>query len=255
MKARTPLPITLQAARFLKLAGMAMILISLLDFILLPIPISSGVEWSLKITTEMVDRGIVPMLGMALVFSGYAFENLGSSSEIKPKPGIDLKFWVFLISTILGLVFLAIAPIHMSNVVKARNQTIEQINKEAKDAKQQLEIRLAEQATQLRDLLATQPDLDNYVKQGNLSADELARLQKFKDDPNALKIQMATVRSNLEKQIEDRKKASEERSKVGTLKSLWRVGISCLLLASCYLTIGWTGFKGGWRPKKVRPPK
>lgn len=254
MKVTTPLPITLQAARFLKLAGMAMILISLLDYILLPIPMDSGVEWWLNITTQMVDRGIVPMLGMALVFSGYAFENIAISSDSKPKPGPDLKFWVFLISSILGLLFLAIAPIHMSNVVKARNQTIEQINQEAKDAEKQLEIRLEQQATQLTDLLANQQNLDNYLNQGDLSADELARLQKFKDDPDALNIQLATVRSNLQKQIETRRAAAENRSKIGTLKSLWRVGISCLLLASCYLTIGWTGFKSRSRKKKnIRP--
>ncbi len=254
MKVTTPLPITLQAARFVKLAGMAMIMIALLEYILLPIPMDSGVEWWLNITTQMVDRGIVPMLGMALVFSGYAFENIAISSDSKPKPGLDLKFWVFLISSILGLLFLAIAPIHMSNVVKARNQTIEQINQEAKDAEKQLEIRLEQQATQLTDLLANQQNLDNYVNQGDLSADELARLQKFKDDPNALKLQISTVRSNLQKQIETRRSAAENRSKVGTLKSLWRVGISCLILASCYLTIGWTGFKSRSRKQKnIRP--
>lgn len=255
MKATTPLPIALQAARFLKLAGMAVILISLLDFILLPIPMGSGVEWSLKITTQMVDRGIVPMLGMALVFSGYAFENLASSGDIKPKGGLDLKFWVFLISSILGVVFLCVAPIHMNNVVAARNETLKQINQEAQEDKQQLEIRLEQQVTQLQDILANEQNLESYINQGDLTADELARLQTFKDDPQALKIQMATVRSNLEKQIEARRQASENRSKVGTLKSLWRVGISCLLLASCYLTIGWTGFRGRSPKKKVRQPK
>ena len=250
MKETTTLPITLQAARFLKLAGMAMILISLLDYLLLPIPMESGVEWSLRITTQMVDRGVVPMLGMALVFSGYGFENLAANMDVKPKPGLDLKFWVFLISIILGLVFLVVAPIHMSNVVKARNQTIERINQEAKDAEKQLEIRLEQQATQVQDLLAQNPDLDNYVDGGDLSASELEKLQEFKDDPDALTIQMATVRSKVKEQIQARKSASENRSKVGTLKSIWRVGITCLLLASCYLTIGWTGFTSQRRKKK-----
>ena len=67
MKVTTPLPITLQAARFVKLAGMAMIMISLLEYILLPIPMDSGVEWWLKITTQMVDRGIVHMLAKVIV--------------------------------------------------------------------------------------------------------------------------------------------------------------------------------------------
>jgi hypothetical protein len=44
MKTTTTMLIALQSARLLKLAGIAMILISLLDFTLLPIPIGSGVE-------------------------------------------------------------------------------------------------------------------------------------------------------------------------------------------------------------------
>jgi uncharacterized membrane protein YccC len=143
----------------------------------------------------------------------------------------------------------------MSNVVQARNETLKQINQEAKDAKEQLEVRLEQQVTQLQDILGNEQNLESYMNQGDLTADELARLQTFKDDPQALKIQMATVRSNLEEQIEARRQASENRSKVGTLKSLWRVGISCLLLASCYLTIGWTGFTGRSGKKKVRQPK
>lgn len=242
MKTTTTMLIALQSARLLKLAGIAMILISLLDFILLPIPIGSGVEWSLKITTEIIDRGTAPLLGMALVFSGYAFENLASSHP-KPKRRLDLKFWVFLISAILGLVFLAITPIHINNVVKNRNLMISQINQAEKAAKQELEIRLEQQAIEIQNLLANQPNLNNYINQNNLTADELAKLQQFKDNPNALNQQMATIRAKLEAEIAANKQESEHQSKVTTLKSLWRGGISSLLLASCHLTIAWTGFK------------
>lgn len=242
MKTTTTMLIALQSARLLKLAGIAMILISLLDFILLPIPIGSGVEWSLKITTEIIDRGTAPLLGMALVFSGYAFENLASSHP-KPKRRLDLKFWVFLISAILGLVFLAITPIHINNVVKNRNLMISQINQAEKAAKQELEIRLEQQAIEIQTLLANQPNLNNYINQNNLTADELSKLQQFKDDPNALNQQMATIRAKLEAEIAANKQESEHQSKVTTLKSLWRGGISSLLLASCHLTIAWTGFK------------
>jgi hypothetical protein len=252
MKTTTTMLIALQSARLLKLAGIAMILISLLDFILLPIPIGSGVEWSLKITTEMIDRGTDPLLGMALVFSGYGFENLASSTN-KPKRRLDLKFWVFLISAILGLVFLAITPLHINNVVKNRNLMISQINQAAQSAQQELEIRLEQQAIEIQNLLANQPNLNDYINQNKLSADELSNLQKFKDDPNALNQQMATIRARLEAEIEAKKQASEHQSKVTALKSLWRGVISSLLLASCHLTIAWTGFKSRtYKPKIER---
>lgn len=252
MKTTTNMVIALQSARLLKLAGIAMILISLLDFILLPIPIGSGVEWSLKITTEIIDRGTAPLLGMALVFSGYAFENLASSHP-KPKRRLDLKFWVFLISAILGLIYLAITPLHINNVVKNRNLMISQINQAAKSAQQELEIRLEQQAIEVQNLLANQPNLNDYINQNNLTADELSNLQKFKDDPNALNQQMTTIRAKLEAEIAAKKQKAENESKVTTLKSLWQGGITSLLLASCHLTIAWTGFKRRNFKPKVDP--
>jgi hypothetical protein len=144
----------------------------------------------------MIDRGTDPLLGMTSVFSGYGFENLASSTN-KPKRRLDLKFWVFLISAILGLVFLAITPIHINNVVKNRNLMISQINQAAESAQQELEIRLEQQAIELQNLLVNQPNLNNYINQNQLTADELAKLQQFKDDPNALNQQMATIRARL----------------------------------------------------------
>jgi hypothetical protein len=114
---------------------------------------------------------------------------------------------------------------------------ISQIDRAAKSAQQELEIRLEQQAIEIQNLLANQPNLNDYINQNKLSADELSKLQQFKDDPNALNQQMATIRARLEAEIEAKKQASEHQSKVTTLKSLWRGLISSLLLAICHLNI------------------
>lgn len=107
MKGTNTNPIPIQAAQFLKLAGLILILFTLLNYILLLFPLNLGdVEWRLRFTTQIVNQGIVPILGIALMFSAYGFEDILGLSKAQPKIGWNnLKFWVCLISLFLGLSF------------------------------------------------------------------------------------------------------------------------------------------------------
>ncbi|MGE5659232.1 MAG: HpsJ family protein [Actinomycetota bacterium] len=244
MKATNTNIIAHQAARFLKLAGLAMILISLLDLALLPIPPKlEELEWRLNLTSQIVERGIVPMLGMALVFSGYGFESLAALANVKRPPWKNIKLWVFTLAGFLGLIFLLLVPLHITTVLAANRQTSDRINQETLQAQKQLEERLQQQQTLISNLLKDNQKLDDLSTTNQLTKAQLAQLQQFKDNPKALKAQTDSLRSKLKADIIKRKQEALQRSKLGTMKSIVRIAVSSWLLASFYLTIAWTGFK------------
>ena len=254
MKATNSSQLSLQAARFVKLTGTVLILVSLLDLALLPIPLELGdPRWRLDLTTNLVQRGIVPMLGMALVFSGYAFENISGATRVERKKIQDLNLWIFLISSGLGFIFLLLVPLHISNALAANKQAIAGFKTVAEQAEQQLEIRLQEQETQFKAILGDRQSLESFISTDQFTPEQLERLQEFKNDPKALQQQINALRDSAKKRIEKQRQESEKRSKIGTLKSSIRVGLTSLLLASCYITIGWTGLKSMSRRQKPRP--
>ncbi|WP_199247668.1 HpsJ family protein [[Phormidium] sp. ETS-05] len=253
MKATDSELISRQASRLLKQAGTVLIVISLLDLVMLPFPLELGdVRWRLNLTTQLIERGIVPMLGMALVFSGYGFETLTGAAYIKPKKLRDLKLWVFLISSFLGFIFIVLAPAHAFNAFSASNDAIAGFKKDAQQAEQQLEERLKRQQTEIASILSNQQRLDDFIKSDNFNEEQLAKLKEFQNDPEALAKQTEAIRDNAKKEIEKRRKEAEGKSRTGALKSSFRLGISSLLLASCYITIGWTGLKSEKKPRRPR---
>lgn len=253
MKAPKTNPIPSQAAQFLKLAGLVLILFTLLNYVMLLFPLNLGdVEWRLRFTTQLVDRGILPILGIALMFSAYGFEDILGISKAQPKIGWNtLKFWVYLMSLFLGVLFLLLIPLHVTSAIAGSNQAIERVNQDAADAKEQLEERLAQQQAQITDLLKSDQRVEDFTGGVELTEEQSETLEKFKNDPEALKLQAATIRDRLTEQIERRKQQAQQRSQNGAFKSIVRTGISSLLLASCYLTIGWSGFRGN-RPRRAR---
>ena len=200
----------------------------------------------------MVDLGIWPILGIGLMFASYAFEEILGQSKALPKIGWNtLKFWVYLVSLLLGIIFLLLIPLHITSAVGASTETIQQIDREASVAQQELEQRLEQQQAQMTALLTDDRDLEDFTDNIELSEDQLARLEQFKNDPAALKLQTETIRDNLTQRINTRKQQAEKRAQLGAFKSSIRIRISSLLLASCYLTVGWSGFRGN-RPRRPR---
>ncbi len=242
-----------QAAQFLRLAGVILMLFTLFNSLLLLFPLNlSDLQWRLRFTTQVVDLGIWPILGIALIFASYGFEEILGQSKALPKIGWNtLKFWVCLVSLFLGIIFLALIPLHISTAVTASNQTIKKIQQEATESQQELEQRLEQQQTQMSALLTDNQKLEDFTDNVELSEDQLKRLEQFKNNPAALKAQTKAIKDKLTKTIDDKKQAAEQRSQLGAFKSSIRIGISSLLLASCYLTIGWNGIRGN-KLRRVR---
>jgi response regulator of citrate/malate metabolism len=163
-----------------------------------------------------------------------------------PSPGIqDLRFWALIISSVLGLIYLLLVPLHFSNVYAQSNQALEQINQKASQAETQLEA----QTKQVDELIKNPQrlaELDKAIASGQVQGEQLARLQAlkqqldtFKKDPKALSSQVDTAK----KQISTGKQDAENRAKTEALKLGLRTGLSSLFLAIGFIAVGWTGLR------------
>ncbi len=251
------------AARILKLVGVVLILVSLLDFVILSFPFNPlARDWQISFATQVVDRGIIPMVGLALLFAGYWIDNIPSDSPTDRLSWLGLRFWALLFSSLLGLLFLLMFPLHINNVIQARAEAIGRINKDVNQAQTQLQAQLgSEQAqaeiesqqglfkSQIGDLLQNQQRLDqalaseqvpeqfkNILRQAKANPQAVDQLLKQQFSAEALRTQGLT-------QIQARQRAAEQQADREAWRSGLRVSISSLLLSIAYIVIGWTGLR------------
>ena len=255
------------AALTLKVVGIILILSFLLDFLILLLPFqATDRTWQINVSTALVDRGIVPLVAIGMLFVGYWLDGVGDSD--RPKP-IDIRLPVLILSSVLGLIFLLIFPLHLNNVRQASAQNVEQIRQDASQAETQLQGQLSQlqaqinneegkaQLEQLRnqarnqftELLKNEETYQQALNNPQIPAAQKELLKKFKEnpaeldtfiaqqtDPQALATQRVT-------QIRQRKEEAEKQARDNAWKSGVRIGISSLLLSIGYMIIGWTGLR------------
>ncbi|NJK37882.1 MAG: hypothetical protein HC920_09040 [Oscillatoriales cyanobacterium SM2_3_0] len=273
MKATTSRQFSSTAAQLTKLIGGILILSSLVDYLTLLFPLNlMDRAWQLSTATQLVDRGIVPMVGIALVIVGFWMDTVVSGGSQKPtKPLTDLRFWIAILSTILGLLYLLLFPLHLNNTRLARAEALSQISQQANQAETQLDTRLGsdqfqqqvtERKTQLRNqfsqLLQNEQQLNQLIESGNLPQPVQDALEEAKTNPASLdrflEQQADSLPDQLKTQIQERKQELEQEAKSRSFKSSLQTGLSSLLLSIGYIVIGWTGLKtlgilGGGRRK------
>jgi hypothetical protein len=235
------------SALSLKVVGAILIISSLVDYLILAIPNFSPLnpEWQMRFITQIVDRGVIPMIGMTLIILGYWIgETIGSDSG---KIGLtDLRFWSFILASLLGLMFLLFIPVHISTLGRAKTQAMRSIDQSATAAEQQIESQIG-QVEQLINDTARQEELNAAINSGQLGEDQLTQLQAIqeqinilKDDPAALENQVNEAKT----QLETRRKEAENQANLSAFTSGIRIGVSSLLLSVGYILIGWNGFRG-----------
>ncbi|MBW4559891.1 MAG: HpsJ family protein [Mojavia pulchra JT2-VF2] len=273
---------SVNTALILKVVGIILILSFLVDFLIFLLPFQpTDRGWQINLATAVVDRGIVPLVGLGMLFAAYWFENVEDGD--RPQ-GIDLRFPALILASILGLLFLLIFPLHLNNVRQASTQTVTQINQDAEQAENQLKNQLAQfqaqlnneqgkaQLEQLRnqarsqfaELLKDEQKYKQALENPQLPAAQKELLRKFKANPQELDkfIAQQTDPQGLANQrlnqIRQRREEAEKQARDNAWKSGLRIGISSLLLSIGYIIIGWTGLKsmgaakGGGRKASVR---
>lgn len=243
MKAQTP-PL---ASYILKAVGLILILLYVLDCaVLLSSARFQDSQWMLAFTTQLVDRGFLPLVGLSLLLTGFWIDEEGPSAATSNSPQ-GLKLAGLLLASALGLLFLLLIPVHVNTTRIAADDQLKQVTQEASKAEGQLDT----QVQQLRGQVDVQlSSLDQAIRSGQIQGDQLTQaqrqqdeLKKLKADPKALEAKIAPARNQELGRIRSRKQELETQIRDNALRSGMRIGLGSLLLASAYILIGWTGLR------------
>jgi len=272
MKGSANRVISAPAALISKLVGTILILSFLLDTVTLLIPSSPPFSpldrgWQLSATTQLVERGFIPMLGIALLFLGSWMDDR-VDAQGSGQPWQLVKLGALVLSGILGLVFLLVAPLHVNNVRLASNEGLQRIQQQASQAETQLsspdfraqvEQRRTQIRTQIGDLLKDDQRLNQALQSGQVPDQLKHVLQQSKDNPRALdeylEEQAKDFSNQTLTQVRDRKQQLEKQAKMGALKSQVQIGLSSLFLAIGYFIITGTGLSSVLSSPQMKPGK
>ena len=152
---------------------------------------SNSSQWQIAFTGQIVDRGIVPLVGMTFMLVGYWIDD--TVSKAVKSSGFSIRLPVFILSLFLGFMFLILVPLHLNNLRLVSSNAMSQIEEKAGEA----ENRISEQYEQLN-AIASDPqrlqllesriqELDTAIGSGqfqgqNLNAQQLQRLTETNFD-------------------------------------------------------------------------
>ena len=257
-------------SRTLKIVSVILILSFLLDLSVLIFPFQvTDSKWQISLVTALVDRGIIPMVGLGMLFVGYWIDNKNESHRFS----LHLKLPASIFAVILGMMFLAFFPLHVNNMNQFSKQKLKEINQEADRAEKQLETSLFQtkaqfnseqgkaQLKQLRDRTKTQlteiiedetkykqvlansqiPDLvKDVLKKAKVNPKELDKLVSQQTNPLSAAQQSANEQLT---KIRIRRKRLEKNTKQEAWKSFISIGLNSLLLSVGYTIIGWSSLR------------
>lgn len=264
MKATNSRQFSSVAARTLKVVGIILILSALLDCIVLSLPgetsdmINRG--WQLAAATQIVDRGIIPLMGIALLLTGFWVDSSTGVSIERRNFWLDLRFWALLISSLLGLIYLLLVPVHLNNTRLELKDALVQVEKEAGQAEGQLEAQMkseqfktqieqlkSQRRSQIGALLQDEGKMAQALNSPEVPKELKAVLRDSKNDPKALdkflEQQAQELPNQARNEIRTRKQQKEKELRTRSRNSSLQTGISSLLLAIGYITVGWTGLR------------
>jgi len=264
MKASNSRQFSSVAAQTLKVVGIILILSALLDCIVLSLPGETSDflnrAWQLAAATQLVDRGIIPLMGIALLMTGFWVDISSGVSIERRKVWLDLRFWALLISSLLGLLYLSLVPVHLNNTGLELQDALAQVNQEAGQAEGQLEAQIksdqfkaqieqlkSQRRTQIAALLQDDGKLQKALQSPDVPEELKAVLRNSKNDPKALdnflEQQAQGLPTQARNEIRTRKQQKEKELRTRSRNSSLQTGISSLLLAIGYITVGWTGLR------------
>ena len=264
MKASNSRQFSSVAAQTLKVVGIILILSALLDCIVLSLPGETSDlfnrTWQLAAATQIVDRGIIPLMGIALLMTGFWVDSSSGVSIDRRKVWLDLRFWALLISSLLGLVYLFLVPVHLNNTGTELQVALAQVDQEAGQAEGQLEAQIKsdqfkgqieqlknQRRAQIAALLQDDGKLQQALQSSDVPQELKTVLRNSKNDPKALdnflEQQAQELPTQARNEIRTRKQQKEKELRTRSRNSSLQTGISSLLLAIGYITVGWTGLR------------
>jgi hypothetical protein len=234
----------------LKTAGVVLILSSLIDLVFMLIfppenLVLDGGRWWLYATSQLVDRGLLPLVGIAFMVTGDWIKIV--STEDGGDRGNIWRIGTFVLASLLGLIFVLIIPFQLNATNEFKTQELGKISKEVAQIESGIKNNLKQINAQSKDKLKEQiTAIDKELKGGQIPPERLTNLQITKsklelllNDPKKF---AAESEQNLQ-QLQKQKQKVETQANERMLKTGVRTSLASFLLAIAYITIGWTGLK------------
>ncbi len=227
----------------LKTAGAVLILSSLIDLIfMLWLPpenlVLEGNRWLLYATSQLVDRGLLPLVGIAFVVAGDWIAIV--STEDGGDRGNAWRIGTFSLASLLGLIFILIIPFQIITTNDFKAQDLTKISEEATQIKQGIEGNLQQINSLSKDKVKEQiTAIDKELASGQAQGERLANLQLNKlllTDPKKF-----AQKSDQNLQVQRQKRETQVNTRM--LQTGVRTSLASFLLAVAYITIGWTGLR------------
>jgi len=200
----------------LRWVGYGMLVFALLDTLhtLIP-PAFTNSAWELQTLGALVERSVIPLLGMALVFFGESYDRL----RLEKIP-LKLLSWLCVLLTVL---FVLMVPLGVLNTVRIANQSATQVNT-------QVEQRLA-QFTQLESKLkqSSPEDLQKLATQLKSLG-----IQLDPQKPEDLKKQILGRIVSGRSQIQAQAQATLATQKLGLYKNSLKWNLGALIAATLF---------------------
>jgi hypothetical protein len=229
----------------LKTASMVLIVSTIVDivFTLLPYQLSDG-RWWAAATSELVNRGLLPLVGIVFWLIADWIETV--SKEASGRGSGNLTKGITALALLLGVAFLAIVPYQAwtgnSERDKAMTANKEQVAKLETRIKQELSI--ISDKTKIQQQIA---EWDKLIKEGKIQGQDLAKiksdkanLEQMASDPAKVKAKSDEVMTNIRKQQQE----AEGQATALMWKTGIRTALASLLLSAGYSFIGLTGLRG-----------
>jgi ABC-type multidrug transport system fused ATPase/permease subunit len=235
----------------LKTAGAVLIVSSLIDLVfMLWFPPELGADpdhkkWFLYATSQLVDRGLLPLVGIAFAIAGDWIEIV--STENGGNRGNGWRIGTYSLASLLGLIFVLIIPFQLITTNALKSDDLQKIGAEVTRLEQGIKGNLAQIRSQSKDKIKEQiAAVDKEIKNGaqgqglqNLQITK-SKLELLLNDPKKFEQESE---QNI-KQLKEQQAKAEAQAGEKMLKTGVRTGLASLLLALGYVTIGWTGLRG-----------
>lgn len=243
----------------LTLVGGILLISGILDYIFALIPAQwEDLSWQINLINGFVDQGIVPLIGICLLFIAWWIED----SNNKAKPSFPLRFSLLTISCLFGLFFLLLIPLHLNNVNQISNDVISKIDQQVAQQEEQLQgfigqlravsqdpVRLKQEVKKRAQVLNSGGIIQGQqltAQQLQIISNEHEQLKQLLDlsqQPDALKSKLDDMKTNLESKLKERENTEKKKAQSTALQQSLKTSILSFILAIAYTVIGWFGLR------------
>jgi len=231
-----------RSAHILKLAGIALIAITIVNYLMIFVPPDfTNPRWWWTLTSQIIEQGILPLFGLALVFAGFAINLFSGTDHLEGQWIGSNEPRAYQLSLLFGLIFLVMIPLHSVAAIMNSQAAIDRLDQELTKQEEQLQLQLNRQKQIYTKLLAGEVKVEDLVGSKPLTKEQMEMLTKIQDKPEVLDRQIQSVQTSMKKDLQERQAKARESSKFAAWKSIFRLGLTSFILSACYFNLAWIG--------------